>query len=75
MAASAQCGQTRAQAARHMPQAVRGQGVRQLLPFADSVKAPQSALLPVILGQPHAPSDFTAGLAASAPSAGGADRG
>jgi len=48
--------------------------IRQLLQFADSVKFPRLALLPVILGQPHALSDLTAGLAA-VPSAGDADRG
>jgi hypothetical protein len=47
---------------------------RQLLQFADSVKFPRPALLPVILGQPHALSDLTAGLAAARPT-GGADRG
>lgn len=49
--------------------------IRQLLQFADSVKAPRPTLLPVILGQPQAPSDLMTGLAAAAPSAGGADRG
>ncbi len=49
-------------------------GIRQLLQFADAVKVPRPALLPVILGQPQALSDLAAGLAA-APSAGGADRG
>ncbi|MGH3280894.1 MAG: helix-turn-helix domain-containing protein [Trebonia sp.] len=49
--------------------------IRQLLQFADAVKAPRPALLPVILGQPTAPSDFLTVLAAATPSAGGADRG
>jgi transcriptional regulator with XRE-family HTH domain len=48
--------------------------IRQLLQFADAVEVPRPALLPVILGQPHALSDLTAGLAA-APSMGGADHG
>lgn len=49
-------------------------GIRQLLQFADSVQFPRPALLPVILGQPHALSGLTAGLAAAL-SMGGADRG
>jgi hypothetical protein len=48
--------------------------IRQLLQFADSVKFPRPALLPVILGQPHALSDLMAGVAA-VPSAGGTDHG
>jgi hypothetical protein len=48
--------------------------IRKLLQYADSVKFPRPALLPVILGQPHALSDLMAGLAA-VPSAGGADHG
>jgi hypothetical protein len=48
--------------------------IRQLLQFADAVKVPRPALLPVILGQPQTLSDLMAGLAA-APSTGGADRG
>jgi hypothetical protein len=49
--------------------------IRQLLQFADLVRAPRPALLPVILGQPQASSDLMTGLAAAAPLAGGADRG
>jgi transcriptional regulator with XRE-family HTH domain len=48
--------------------------IRQLLQFADAVKAPRPALLPVILGQSHAPSDLAAGVAA-VPSVGGGDHG
>ncbi len=48
--------------------------IRQLLQFADAVKAPRPALLPVILGQPHAPSDLAADVTA-VPSTGGRDHG
>ncbi len=48
-------------------EAGRRQGIydiRQLLQLADSLKAPRLALLPVILGQPHAHSDLMPGPAA-----------
>jgi hypothetical protein len=50
-------------------EAGRRQGIydiRQLLQFADSVRMPRPALLPVILGQPDALSDLLAGPAATA---------
>ena len=40
--------------------------IRQLLKFADSLRMPRPALLPVILGQPHALSDLLVGPAAMA---------
>ena len=49
-------------------EAGRRQGIydiRQLLAFADSLNMPRPALLPVILGQPDAPSDLLAGPAAT----------
>lgn len=48
--------------------------IRQFLQFADAVKVPRPALLPVILGQPHALSDLGAGLAV-VPLTGGGNRG
>jgi hypothetical protein len=50
-------------------EAGRRQGIydiRQLLQFADSLRMPRSALLPVILGQPDAPSGLLAGQAVTA---------
>jgi len=38
--------------------------IRQFLQFADAVSVPRPALLPVILGQPHALSDLVPGGAA-----------
>lgn len=55
------------------PEAICGYGIRQRLQFADTVKIPRPAMLPVVLGQSQAPSDLMAGLAA--PTAGGANRG
>jgi hypothetical protein len=55
------------------PGAICGYGIRQLLQFADTVKIPRPAMLPVVLGQSQAPSDLMAGLAA--PTAGSANRG
>ena len=51
--------------------------IRQLLQFADSLRMPRPALLPVILGQPDALSDLLAGPAvtALAACAGAAGRG
>ena len=45
--------------------------IRQLLQFADAVRMPRPALLPVILGQPHALDDLLAGLAAAPLAVGG----
>jgi hypothetical protein len=56
-------------------EAGRRQGIydiRQLLAFADSLRMPRSALLPVILGQPDAHSGLLAGPAATALAAGAA---
>jgi hypothetical protein len=50
-------------------EAGRRQGIydiRQLLQFADSLRMPRPALLPVILGEPDALSDLLAGRAATA---------
>jgi hypothetical protein len=47
--------------------------IRQLLQLTDALQAPRLALLPVILGQPHAPSDLLPGPAALP--AGGTDHG
>jgi transcriptional regulator with XRE-family HTH domain len=50
-------------------EAGRRQGIydiRQLLQFADSLRMPRPALLPVILGQPDALSDLLADPAATA---------
>ena len=50
-------------------EAGRRQGIydiRQLLAFADSLSMPRPALLPVILGQPDAPTGLLAGPAATA---------
>ena len=57
-------------------EAGRRQGIydiRQLLQLIDALKAPRLALLPVILGQPHALSDLVPSLTALP--AGGARRG
>lgn len=53
-------------------EAGRRQGIydiRQLLQFADSLRMPRPALLPVILGQPDTLSGLLAGSAATAPAA------
>jgi hypothetical protein len=55
------------------PGGICGYGIRQLLQFADTVKIPRPAMLPVVFGQWQAPSDLMAGLAA--PTARGANRG
>ena len=54
-------------------EAGRRQGIydiRQLLAFADSLRMPRPALLPVILGQPRALSDLLAGPGSTALTAG-----
>jgi hypothetical protein len=59
--------------AAYNPGAICGYGIRQLLQFADTVKIPRPAMLPVVPGQPQAPSDLMADLAA--PTEGGASYG
>jgi hypothetical protein len=58
--------------ASYNPGAICTYGIRQLLQFADAAKIPRPAMLPVVFGQPQAPSDLMASLAA--PTAGGANR-